>query len=302
MNKELIKQFIETRISKSGMVETGIPGVQLFKITESIRCAPAVYEPSVTAIVSGCKEAIMDGDRHFYDNSKYICCTMPLPIEAGTLKSSPNEPLIGVYISLNSKIMTELVIEMESAASDISMRKSPLHPQSISSANWDETFTDALYRLISLENNPADVAILGSSRLRELYYTILKGESGYSFRRSFGIGNGIARSIEFLSSNLNESITIENMADQIGMSRAVFHRKFKQATNMSPIQFVKSMRLNNAAMKIAEGTNVNVAAIEVGYQSSSQFSRDFKRMYGQSPKQWSQKKDRMNDSIRQMKA
>jgi len=71
------------------------------------------------------------------------------------------------------------------------------------------------------------------------------------------------------------------------MSRAVFHRKFKQATNMSPIQFVKSMRLNSAAMQIARGTHVNVAAMAVGYVSSSQFSREFKRMYGQSPKQWS---------------
>lgn len=81
-------------------------------------------------------------------------------------------------------------------------------------------------------------------------------------------------------------MTIDDMADQSGMSRAVFHRKFKQATNMSPIQFVKSMRLNNAAMKIAEGTNVNVAAMDVGYASSSQFSREFKRMYGQSPREW----------------
>ena len=101
------------------------------------------------------------------------------------------------------------------------------------------------------------------------------------------MGNEIARAIEYLSSRLDEAVTIEEMAAQVGMSRAVFHRKFKQATTMSPIQFVKSMRLNNAAMKIAGGMNVNEAAMEVGYVSSSQFSREFKRMYGQSPKQWS---------------
>ena len=77
------------------------------------------------------------------------------------------------------------------------------------------------------------------------------------------------------------------MAEKAGMSRAVFHRKFKQATTMSPIQFVKSLRLNNAAMKIAGGMNVNEAASQVGYVSSSQFSREFKRMYGESPRQWS---------------
>jgi AraC-like DNA-binding protein len=89
---------------------------------------------------------------------------------------------------------------------------------------------------------------------------------------------------------LDKTVTIEDMATQVGMSRAVFHRKFKEATTMSPIQFVKSIRLNKAAMKMASGMNVNEAAMEVGYVSSSQFSREFKRMYGQSPKQWSSSK------------
>lgn len=288
MSKELIEHLIDVKVSESGLIETGIKGLQLFKITEPIRCAPAVYEPSVTAIVSGNKEAILDGDRHFYDKNKYICCTMSMPIEAGTPEASLDNPLLGVYISLDTRMMTELVLEMESTSGVNRLPNSTSYPQGLSTSRWDEAFTDALYRLLLIEANTADLAILGRSRLRELYYTILKGESGNAFRRAFGVGNEIARSIEFLSSNLSSTITIEDMADQISMSRAVFHRKFKQATNMSPIQFVKSMRLNNAAMKIAEGTNVNVAAMEVGYVSSSQFSREFKRMYGQSPKQWSQ--------------
>ena len=131
-----------------------------------------------------------------------------------------------------------------------------------------------------------DTAILANSRLRELYYAVLKGEAGTAASRAFGVCNEIARSIEYLSYHLDETVTIEDMAAQVGMSRAVFHRKFKEATTMSPIQFVKSMRLNIADTKMADGMNVNEAAMEVGYVSSSQFSREFKRMYGQSPKQW----------------
>jgi AraC-like DNA-binding protein len=123
--------------------------------------------------------------------------------------------------------------------------------------------------------------------LRELYYAILKGEAGYFARRAFGVGNAIARSIAHVSSNLDKPVSIDDMAARAHMSRAVFHRRFKQATSMSPIQFVKSMRLNTAAMKIAEAVTVNEATMDVGYVSPSQFSREFKRMYGQSPRRWS---------------
>ncbi len=287
MIKDKIKQRVESRIHSDGLIETGINGVQLFRVSDAMRCAPAVYEPTVVAIVSGTKEAILDGQRFKYDSDQYLCCCMSMPVEAGTPEASAENPLLGVYISLDTKVMTELAIEMESANGAIRPPKAGSLPQGLALAKWDTDFSEALLRLLELGDSPIDTAILGESRLRELYYAVLKGEAGSSARRAFGVGNEIARAIDYLSSNLGESITIDDMASQVGMSRAVFHRKFKQATTMSPIQFVKSMRLNNAAMKIAGGKNVNEAAMEVGYVSSSQFSREFKRMYGQSPKQWS---------------
>jgi len=239
-------------------------------------------------IVSGAKEAILDGERHVYDSRQYLCCPISMPVEAGAPTASPETPLLGVYLSLDTRVMTELAIEMESAAGLV--RKSargPL-PPGLALAHWDAAFSDALLRLLQVAQSPADAAILGEGRLRELYYAVLKGEAGESARRAFGVGNEIARTIDYLSSRLDEPVSIEDMAGRVGMSRAVFHRKFKQATTMSPIQFVKSMRLNTAAMQIANGKTVSEAAMAVGYVSSSQFSREFKRLYGQSPKQWSQ--------------
>lgn len=183
-------------------------------------------------------------------------------------------------------MMTDLSIEMENTLGAIRKPKAGPVPKGVALAHWDDPFTDALLRLLELGESPLDTAILGNSRLRELYYAVLKGEAGTAVSRAFGVGNEIARSIEYLSAHLDKAVTIEDMAAQVGMSRAVFHRKFKEATTMSPIQFVKSMRLNSAATKMADGMNVNEAAMEVGYVSSSQFSREFKRMYGQSPKQW----------------
>ena len=287
MSKQQIKQLIENSISEDGMVETGVKGVQLFRVSESLCCAPAVYKPTVVAILNGTKEAILDGKTYVFDNSQYMCCTMSMPVEAGTPTASPDNPLLGVYISLDTRVMTQLAIEMESVTGAIRKPKGGTLPQGFALARWDDAFTEALLRLLQLGDSPADTAILGDGRLREVYYTLLKGDARDSARRAFGVGNEIAGAIEYLSSHLDEAITIEDMAAQVRMSRAVFHRKFKQATTMSPIQFVKSMRLNSAAMKIAGGMNVNEAAMEVGYVSPSQFSREFKRMYGQSPRQWS---------------
>ncbi len=287
MSKEQIKQLIDRHLPDAGLAGTPLDGVQLFRVTQSIPCVPAVYEPTVVAIVSGVKEAILDGLHHTYDSSKYMLCPMTMPVEAGTPQASPENPLLGVMISLEPRVMRELALEMETTC-NVNCRPDGAAPQGLALAQWDAGFTQALLRLLELLDDHVDAAVLGKGRLRELFYAVLKGEAGAAAMRAFGVGNEIARTIDYLSNRLNEPVTIDEMASQVGMSRAVFHRRFKEATTMSPIQFIKSMRLNNAAMQIAGGKTVSEAAMDVGYISSSQFSREFKRLYGQSPRQWSQ--------------
>lgn len=293
--KQNLKDWVANRLTTDGMIESRINGVHLFKVTNAVPCAPAIYDPALIVILSGKKEAILEGDRYVYDSKQYMCCVASLPVEAGTPEASVDDPLIGVYVSLDTKVMKELTIEMEETKGCESGFQSSINPQSLMLSDWDEEFTDALYRLVTISDNVTDSVVLGEGRLRELYYAVLKGDCGPSVRKAFSVGNGIARAIEHLSMNLEKNVSIDELASLVGMSRAVLHRKFKQATNMSPIQFMKSMRLNSAAMKIAKGTNVSEAAMEVGYVSSSQFSREFKRLYGQSPKQWVQAKGLVNN-------
>lgn len=288
MGKDQIRQLIAGRTAKDGLTETGIKGVRLFRATQAIPCVPAVYEPCVVAIVSGVKEAVLDGRRYEYDDSQYLCCPMSMPVKAGTPAASRENPLYGVMISLDQRVMAEIAMEMENAGGVLPAARGELREPGIRLARWDADFTEALLRLIQLGDSRTDTAVLAEARLREVLYAILNGEAGTFARRAFGAGNAIARSIAHVSSNLDAPISIDDMASRAGMSRAVFHRKFKQVTTMAPIQFVKSMRLNNAAMKIAGGMTVNEAALDVGYASPSQFSREFKHMYGQSPRQWSE--------------
>lgn len=288
MSKDQIKKIIAGRTKADGLTETGVDGVRLFRATQAIPCVPAVYEPCVVAIVSGSKEAVLDGRRYEYDVNRYLCCPMSMPVLAGTPAASYDNPLYGVVISLDQTVMTGLAMEMENAGGALPSASRLLREPGIRLAQWDEGFTEALLRLLQLGENETDMAVLANVRLRELLYAILKGEAGTFARQAFGAGNAIARSIAHVSSNLKSSISIDDMASRAGMSRAVFHRKFKQVTTMSPIQFVKSMRLNNAAMMIAGGMTVNEAAQDVGYVSRHSSAASSSAMYGQSPRRWSE--------------
>ena len=116
MSQHQIKTLIEARIDADGVVETGIKGVRLFRATAPIPCVPAVYDPTIVAIVSGTKTAILDGRRYVYDRHQYLCCPMSMPVEAGTPDASPEDPLLGVMISLDTRMMTEMALEMETAS------------------------------------------------------------------------------------------------------------------------------------------------------------------------------------------
>ncbi len=286
MNQSAIDRLLEELIPEPGLRGTSIEGLELFHVVHPIECTPAVYDPSIVAISRGSKEAIIDGQSMVYDRRAYLCCTMSMPVEAGTPKASPRKPLMGVRVTLDSALMREVAIETENADGAIRRAREGAKPQGIALARWDESFASALYRLLEIADKPVESAVLGKGRLRELYFAVLQGEAGHAARRAFGVGNEIARAIEYLSTELEESVNVDELAGRVGMSRATFHRKFKEATQLSPIQFLKSIRLNRAAMKIASGMRVSEAAMEVGYASSSQFSREFKRKYGQSPKLW----------------
>lgn len=181
MDKDHLKHMIQTRITEDGLMETGVAGVRLFRATAAVPCAPVVYEPCVIAIVSGAKEAVLDGERLVYDNSKYMCCPTSMPVKAGTPTAAPDNPLFGVIISLDQRVMHELTLEMENVRGF--NRADVEDTQGIRLAAWDEGFTDALSRLLKLGGDETDTTVLGAVRLRELYYAILKGEAANFARR-----------------------------------------------------------------------------------------------------------------------
>ena len=286
MKKQRIRKRLEQLAATEGITETGLKGVQLFRITQPVERVPAVYSPGICAIVQGAKRAYFNGAIHEYNSDHFLCCTMPMPIEAEVPHATPKEPVLGLLFSLDTQIMSEIALELLSVRGGVHNSKRGETPPGLAVAPWDDRFTDAVFRLLDLVGDATALGVLGKGRLREVYYALLMGEAGPMVRHAFGAADEIARTLHFVRENIDRSITIEDLARHANMSRAVFHRRFKQVTTLSPIQFIKSLRLNEAAMHIAAGMTINEAASKVGYTSVSQFSREFRRAFGKAPREW----------------
>lgn len=163
MTQTQIKHLIQDRIQEDGLMDTGIAGVKLFRATQAVPCTPVIYEPSIIAIVSGAKEAVLEGARYVYDTSQYLCCPMSMPVKAGTPSASAQTPLYGVYISLNPRIMSELAVEMANVGGVSPMTNGGPLSQAIRLARWDAGFSDALLRLLQLMPDETDMAVLGDA-------------------------------------------------------------------------------------------------------------------------------------------
>ena len=264
---------------------TPLDGVQLFRLPRPIPRLAGVYDPSICVVAQGTKYLYVGPDTHVYSAGHYLTITMPSPIEAEVRQASQEEPVSGVLISLQSRAMTELLVQLRSITPEPDVSTDDHAGLGVTA--WDDDFTDALDRVMDLLDSPVDIELLGPGRLREMLYAILRGPAGAAIRNDLsGPGTNLTNVLTFIRSNLDRPLAIDDLAERAGMSRAAFDRNFKATTSLSPLKYLKTLRLNDAARLIALGTDIGDAATRVGYTNSSQFSREFKRQFGASPRAW----------------
>lgn len=236
--------------------------------------------------MQGTKRAYLGGVAHTYDVDHYLCTTMALPVEAEVPFASPDAPVLGVLLDRDTRTMAETLVAYEAAARTRATTAPEPASAGMTVVPVGDGFVRAVGRVLELLDEPVALRVLASGRLRELLFTIIEGEAGPLVRRTFGAAHDITRVVSYLRDHLREPLSVEALARSAGMSRAVFHRRFKEATSFAPLQFIKALRLNHAAMQIVGGEAVSQAADNVGYTSPSQFSREFRRQFGASPTQW----------------
>ena len=265
--------------AKAGAVSAGVPGTSFFWVANEVPRAPLLYSAGIVIIGQGYKVGYL-GDRAFrYDEDTYLVVGVPMPFECET-HPAKSGPLLGLRIDIDITALHALVASLGSKTnrSDETGPPSGLEP-----VKMNEEMIEATIRLVNCLRDPIDSKVLGPSMVNEIIYRVLRGEQGrvlYSLTQHSTPYAAIARALDRIHSDYREALTVESLAEENAMSVSSFHRTFKRVTGDSPLQYLKKIRLDKAkGLLVHQGMRVNSVAYEVGYESPSQFSREFKRYF-----------------------
>lgn len=267
---------------QQGLCESSIPGIKLFRCDEKLKREPCVYEPCVVIVIQGRKRGYFGSRTIEYTPEGYVVFSVPIAMESEILEASSDKPFLGLGLTIEPALVTDIQLQI-----DDENFTEPSSPQSVSVSRLDGPFKAVLERLFAILDNPMDCKILGPMIKRELFYRVLLGSQG-SILRAAAHGQNQYHRISQLLKKLHEDCSVSlntgEMAKMANMSKTALHENFRAITSMSPLQYIKSIRLHQArALMLNDGVNASVAAYQVGYTSPSQFSREYKRLFGRPP-------------------
>ncbi|WP_246179470.1 AraC family transcriptional regulator [Pandoraea aquatica] len=269
---------------QEGHTQTLLDGVRLMRADRPLGRTPVLYEPSIVIVCSGHKRGYLADKIYRYDAQHYLVLSVPLPFSTET-DASPDEPLLAVSVDLEMTSVADLMMDLRRDAPTPPRPMPP--PVGIVSTPLDVTLADTTIRLLRALRSPLEARVLGPGIVRELTFRVLLGEQGGAIQAalaSHGNFGRIARALQRIHSDYAASLDVGTLARDAGLSVPAFHVQFKAVAATSPIQYIKSVRLHHARlMMIRDNLTAAGAAAKVGYESASQFNREFKRFFGRSP-------------------
>ena len=283
--KELSKlvSAVERHTTTDDVYNTVVPGLRLSRFSAPSDLVALVYEPSLCVVAQGAKEVLLADETYRLDPAQSLLVSVDLPVDARVVEASPGRPYLAVRIALDPAVVGELLAE--------GMTTPQLGPpaRGLAVTPVEPPLLDAVSRLVALLDSPQDVGPLAPLVLREITYRVLTGPQGSRLRQIASAGapaQRIALAIRWLKDHFADPLRVESLARHVRMSPSAFHLHFKGVTAMSPLQYQKRLRLQEARrLMLGEGLDAAGAAFRVGYESPSQFSREYRRLFGAPPRQ-----------------
>jgi AraC-like DNA-binding protein len=273
---------VERRTTTDGILETAVPGLALYRASLISEHDATIYEPCLCIIAQGAKEIIVGGEAFRYDPLHSLLVSVDLPATSRVIEASSERPCLAVRIALDLAVVGDLLADNTPTDLPLSSERG------LATGPVDPPLLDAVVRLVRLVDSPQDIKALAPLIEREIVYRVLTGPQGARLRQIAATGGPayrIASAIRWLKEHYADPLRIESLARRVRMSPSAFHLHFRGVTAMSPLQFQKQLRLQEARrLMVGKGLDATRAAFRVGYESASQFSREYRRMFGAPPR------------------
>jgi AraC-like DNA-binding protein len=261
---------------------TAIPGLTFYRHDEPTQLRSSLYEPSICLVAQGAKRAHLADDSYVYDVNHYLITSVHLPTTFQVIKASPEEPYLGLLLKIDQREMSQLMVD-----SSLPAPRTQQTQRGMAIGEVTLPLLAAFQRLTGLLDQPEDIPILAPIVQKEILYRLLVGDQGARLRQiatAGSQGQQIARVINWLKGNFTQDVRMEDLAAKARMGISSFHTHFRSMTSLSPLQYQKQLRLQEARrLMLAEHLDATSAAFQVGYESPSQFSREYNRLFGAPP-------------------
>jgi len=284
---ERLARMIGSRIASPGDYPTDIPGLGLFRRDHPAPPVTCMVEPSIILVAQGEKRLWVGGEGYEYSTSRFLITSLDLPANSEVLVASRDKPCLGLTLRLDVRMLAELIALSDlPPARDRNRVRGRVRGVGIGSVTVQ--MLGSLERLLALLDEPESIAVLAPLIQREIHYRLLQSDQTGRLRQITSVdgqGYRIGRAIDWLKLNYTSPLRVDELAAKVQMSTPTFHHHFRQLTLMSPLQYQKWLRLNEAKrLMLNEHQDVSSAAFKVGYESPSQFSREYRRLFGAPPK------------------
>lgn len=281
-SKEMLKERINRRMPGPGDYETGLAGVRTYRRDETTNPTTCFYRPMIVKMVQGHKRAFMGTEEYRYGEDDILVSGVDMPGASMVCEASPGSPSTSIAIDLDKNLITRLSMEIPHKPFDAGSVVKGIHVQPL-----DADLLDAFLRLAELFDKPGKLSVLGPMIVREIHYLLLIGPDGHRLRAFHTLGSQshqVTQAISWLKQNMATAFQVEELAEKVNMASSTFHRHFKEVTTLSPLQFQKRLRLHEAQrLMLMDDLDASSASIAVGYESLSQFNREYKRLFGNPP-------------------